>query len=127
MTQYTVLQSMVFLLVIVLLAYLALRYGLRSIYRGFDGGQVKVLERVPLDPKSGSSLALVQLGEEVLLLGSSQGGVTLLARYGAGELTTPGEDVAPEGQSLKDSFARFLNRARGGGDDPAGRPPGEKP
>lgn len=105
-------QSMGFLLLIILLAYLAIKYGLKSVYRGLNGGYMKVLERAPLDPKSGSSLLLVQVGKEVYLIGTAQGGVNLLKTFNWQDLQYA-DDVEP-GQhvNFKDSVTKVINRLK---------------
>jgi flagellar biosynthetic protein FliO len=105
-------QSMVFLIFIVVLAYLAVRYGLRSVYRGMNSGHMKVIERVPLDPKSGSALLLVQIGKDVYLVGSAQGGVRLLKTFDWKELEISTEDDQAKPLNLKDSFVNILERFR---------------
>ncbi len=119
MGQYTMLlQSIGFLILILLLAYLALRYGLRSVYRGMGGGgYLKVLERVPLDYKSGSSLVLVQMGREVFLIGATQGAVAVLARFNWKDLQELSEEEAVGPAGLKESFSRILQGIRRGRGD----------
>lgn len=67
-----------FLLLIIFGSYVAIRYGLRALYPRLNKGYLTVLERVPLDHKSGSSILLVKVGEELLLIGAAQGRVSLL-------------------------------------------------
>jgi flagellar biosynthetic protein FliO len=107
-------QSIGFLIIIILLAYFALRYGLRSAYRGFGSGRMQVLERVVLDPKSGSALVLVQMGREVLLLGTSQGGVTLLRTLSEQDITELDKPDSGQALNLKESFSRVLCNLRKG-------------
>ncbi len=109
-----ILQSMAFMLIIVLLAYLALRYGLKSVYKGFNGGYMKILERTPLDPKSGSSLLLVQVGKEIYLVGATQGGVNLLKTFNWQDLQYADSESVEKQANFKDSFARVLNGFRKG-------------
>lgn len=108
------LQSMGFLILIVLLAYLAVRYGLRSLYRGMNGGYMKVIERVPVDPKSGSSLLLVQVGKEVYLVGTSQGGVALLKTFNWKDLEYAEDGEVGQKESIKNSFHRVLDSFKKG-------------
>jgi flagellar biosynthetic protein FliO len=105
-------QSMIFLILIVVLAYLAVRYGLRSVYRGMNSGHMKVIERVPLDPKSGSALLLVQIGNDVYLVGSAQGGVRLLKTFDWKELDNADEADQVKPFNIKDSFTHVLQRFR---------------
>lgn len=106
------LQSMGFLLLIILLAYLAVRYGLRSVYRGFNGGYMKVLERTSLDPKSGSSLHLVQVGKDIYMIGASQGGIKLLKTFNWQDLQYAEPGDAERQVNIKDSFARVMRGFR---------------
>ncbi|MGM0651883.1 MAG: flagellar biosynthetic protein FliO [Bacillota bacterium] len=105
-------QSMGFLLIIIALAYLAIRYGLKSVYRGLNGGYMKVLERTPLDPKSGSSLLLIQVGKEVYLIGTAQGGVNLLKTFNWHDLQYAEDEANHQQANFKDSFAKVMNRFR---------------
>ncbi len=104
-----ILQSMGFLVLIVVLAYLAIRYGLRSVYRGISGGYMKVLERVPLDHKSGSSLALIQVGKEIYLVGTAQNNVTLLKTYDWKDLQYLEDNLSENPVDLKNSFSRIMH------------------
>lgn len=113
MGQYgLLLQSIGFLIIIVILAYLAIRYGLRSLYRGINGGRMKVLERAPLDPRSGSALNLVQIGDKVYLIGSAQGGVSLLTTYTTAEIGQLEDEIALNHFDYRTSFAKALERFR---------------
>jgi len=105
-------QSMGFLLLIILLAYLAVKYGLRSVYRGLNGGYMKVLERTPLDPKSGSSLLLVQVGKEVYLIGTAQGGVNLLKTFNWQDLQYADDEETVQHLNFKDSVTKVINRLK---------------
>lgn len=64
--------------VVLLLAYITLRYGLGMFNKKFNRGVLKIIERVMLDPRRGSALYLVQIGSECYLLGISQGSVNLI-------------------------------------------------
>ncbi len=120
---WSLIQSMGFLLLILVLAYLVLRYGLKSIYRGVNGHHLKVVEKTILDPKNGSSLLLVQVGDEVHLVGAAQGGVSLLKSYSVSELEDDGIDGNNEPGSIKKSFSRVLKnfqKREGSNNDPNG-------
>jgi flagellar biosynthetic protein FliO len=107
-------QSMGFLLLIILLAYIALRYGLRSVYRGFNGGHMQVLERTLLDPKTGSSLVLVRFGKEVMLIGTAQGGVSLIKTLNQIEMDLLENSDETGHTNFKESFARVMEKIRKG-------------
>jgi flagellar biogenesis protein FliO len=55
--------------------------------------RVQVLETTPLGPKR--ALVLARLGDEVLLLGASEAGITLLRTQPAGPASAPALAVAP--------------------------------
>ncbi|MFY9115328.1 MAG: flagellar biosynthetic protein FliO [Dethiobacteria bacterium] len=65
-------------LVVILLAYITLRYGLGIFNRRFNQGVIKVVERVILDSRRGCVLYLVQIGSNCYLIGTSQGSVNLI-------------------------------------------------
>ncbi len=103
------LQSMGFLILIILLAYFVLRYGLRSLYKGMNGGYMKILERVPIDPKSGSALILVQVGREVYLVGTAQGGVSLLKTFNWKDMQYAEDEEGEKNDGIKGSFTKILD------------------
>ncbi|MDN5346758.1 MAG: flagellar protein FliO/FliZ [Clostridia bacterium] len=104
------LRLIIFLPLVLLLAYLVVRYGLGhrvSLLRG--QGQLEVLERLPLGPKHG--LAVVRVAGRYFLLGLGEGTPALLAEipdYPASgiqesevpvyELTGGGEEAGPGGK-----------------------------
>ncbi len=108
------LQSMFFLILIVVLAYLAIRYGLRSVYRGINGGYMKVLERVPLDHKSNSSVSLIQVGKEIYLVGTAQGSVTLLKTFDWKDLQYVEDNLASRTVDLKTPFSKIMDNFKKG-------------
>ncbi len=65
-------------LLVILLAFVTLRYGLGFYQNRFNRGVLKVVERVVLDPRRGNALYLVQVGDECYLLGASQGSLRLI-------------------------------------------------
>jgi len=106
------LQSMGFLILIVILAYLAIRYGLRSLYRGANGGYMRILERVPLDHKSSSSVCLIQVGKDLYLVGTSQGNVTLLKTLDWKDLQYVEDGLAEKNLDLKTPFSKIMESIR---------------
>jgi flagellar protein FliO/FliZ len=82
----SLLQALLVLLAISILAWVVLRWvGKRGFGLGFSRGNVKVLERVPLDSRR--SLYLVKVGERVLLIGAGEGGAPrVLAKLDPSEL-----------------------------------------
>ena len=86
--------------VVILLAYITLRYGLGMFNKKFNRGVLKIIERVMLDPRRGNALYLVQVGSECYLLGISQGSVNLIK-----ELPMEIVEKAQEEQIIDDDSA----------------------
>lgn len=88
-------QSLLALVAVCVLAWWALRWGAR---RGVlpTRGRVAVLDRATLDP--GRAVYVVRVGVRTLVLGGSEGSLTLLAELREGELPEP-TSPAPEGFS----------------------------
>lgn len=71
------LQTLLALGAVCALAYVVLRWGAKRLYGiGRPGQQMRLVERLPLDPRR--SLYLVEVAGRQLLVGSSENGVTLL-------------------------------------------------
>ncbi|NLZ29121.1 MAG: FliO/MopB family protein [Firmicutes bacterium] len=77
-TVQTFIKNISAFLLVILLAYLTLRYGLGFFRRRFDQGVIKVVERVMLDSRRGCALYMVQIGSGFYLIGTSQGSVSLI-------------------------------------------------
>jgi len=97
------LQTLLALAAVCILAWVVLRWGAR---RGFglgaSRGRVRVLERVPLDPRR--SLYLVKVADRVLLVGAGDGAAPkVLAELDPDELP-------PEPEREGASFAKVLER-----------------
>ena len=98
-------QTLLALLVVCALAYTVLRWGVRRLYGGATGGgRVRVLERVPLDPRR--TLYLVEVGGKVLLLGAGDGAMTTLAEIDPATLPA-------EPEVRRASFLEVLKRRTG--------------
>lgn len=72
-------QTILALAAVCLLAYVALRFGLKRLYgvgRGGERNILRVVERLPLDPRR--SLYLVEVAGRYVLLGTSESGVSFL-------------------------------------------------
>jgi len=96
------LQTLIALGGVCLLAWVILKWGSKRGFGKVGGQRVKVLERVPLDPRR--SLYLVQVGDKVLLLGAGeQASPTVLAELDPDELPE-----LPEKKTK--SFADLLKR-----------------
>jgi flagellar protein FliO/FliZ len=64
--------------------------------RGRDGGLVEVISTTPLGPNR--QLHLVRIGDEVILVGSGEGGITPLRRFDEDEAVALGVIDPSEGQ-----------------------------
>ena len=96
-------QTFVMLLVIVALAFVVL-WGARKLGVGRPMGSLRLMGRLPLDARR--SVFLIQIGERVLVVGSSEAGLTKLAELDA-------KDVPPDQpDETSSSFANVLARAR---------------
>jgi len=72
-------------LAVILLAWIAARWFLRRLYGpGAGGGRIRVLERLPLEPRR--TLYLVEAGEKLLLVGSTDHEIRLLGEFSREEL-----------------------------------------
>lgn len=98
------LTSLVVLVLVCVVVLVVARYARRWLGGQGRGSElVRVRARVPLEARR--SLCVVEVGRRTLLLGSSEGGVTLLAELEAGEL--PPE---VEAAGLGELWARALGR-----------------
>lgn len=109
-----VLRLVIFLPLVMVLAYVAVRYGLGHYYRSASvGGGMRVVERISLSPKS--FLAVVKVGDHYYLVAAGEGGTRLLQ-----ELSDYQEKEAPvaAGTELTSAVGRWLARViRGRGGD----------
>jgi flagellar protein FliO/FliZ len=72
------LQTLLALGAVCVIAYVVLRWGAKRLYGvGRQGQRLRLVERLPLEPRR--SLYLVEVAGRVLLIGSSESGVTLVA------------------------------------------------
>lgn len=93
-------------LAVILLAWLGARWLLRRLYGpGAGGGRVRVLERVPLEPRR--TLYLVEAGEKLLLVGVTEHDIRVLGEFKRDELPAP-----PPVE--RRTFLDVLRSARGG-------------
>lgn len=92
--------------------------------RGRDGGLVQVLHRQPLS--RGSGVSVVAVGSRVLVLGTTEQQVRVLAELDPDELPLAGAPVlrlsAAAGADLADDLADELTDAERGGPDATSRP-----
>lgn len=101
-----VLKLIGFLILVALLAYLMIRFGLRRFQPSMGRNFIQVIQKVPLDIKGDRLLILVHAGERILLLGSAQGSISVLSEFPAGELLPLSEN--PEQQDMGSVFSRLM-------------------
>ena len=95
------------LAIVLVLAWLALKFlAGRMGSLGFSGKNIRLVETMPLGYRR--SLHIVEVGGKVLLIGSTEGGVTLLAELDPDALKDKETDKGPGGGRL-----RFLDFLRG--------------
>ena len=104
-------------LVIIVGAWLAARWLMRRMYgpQATTGGRLRVVERVPLEPRR--TLYLVEAGEKLLLIGSTDHDVRVLGEFTHEQLPAP---APSERRTFLDAL-RAVTRGKGG---PGGAPPG---
>lgn len=113
MEEYLLVLKFIGLLVLVaLLAYAAIRFGLRRLQPAAGRGYIRILQKMPLDMKGDRLLILIRMGERILLLGSAPGGISVLHQFPAGELAPLSEH--PEPAEPGGLFAGLLDRYRRG-------------
>jgi flagellar biosynthetic protein FliO len=117
---WMLIRTLVVLALVVALIYLSLNWGLRKLMgvKGMPGsgsGVVKVLERIPLDPKR--ALFVVQVSDEYLLLGGGEAQVNLLAKIDAEAMEKMRAERASRQPQLSPFLQKLLTR-RGGGSPP---------
>src|SRR4051794_28247606 len=95
-------ETFVTLLAVCGLAFVVL-YGARRLGIGRPRGPISLLGQLPLDARR--SIYLVQVGEQVLVVGASEAGITKLGEVGAKDLPAP-EAAVPA--PFADVLARVL-------------------
>jgi flagellar biosynthetic protein FliO len=101
-------------LAIILAAWLAARWLMRRMYGpGAAGERIRVVERVPLEPRR--TLFLVEAGDKLLLIGATDHDIRLLGEFARDALPPP---TSPERRSFLDVL-RAVTRGSG----PGGAPP----
>jgi flagellar biosynthetic protein FliO len=88
-------------LAVILAAWLAARWLMRRMYGpgAANAGRIRVVERVPLEPRR--TLYLVEAGDKLLLLGSTDHGIVVLAEFTREQLPPP---ATPERRSFLDAL-----------------------
>lgn len=96
--------------VVLLLLYVVLRYGLGAFNRKLNRGVLKVLERVMLDPRRGNALYLVQVGQTCYVIGTSQNGVNLITELPQEEVEKiQDEQLIDDSSAPNVSFLEMFN------------------
>jgi flagellar biogenesis protein FliO len=93
-----------FTLVVVCVVAVVVLYGARRLGIGRATGSIKLVGQLPLDARR--AIYLVKIGEQVIVVGASEGGLTKL-----GEM--PAKDVPQEVEKAPLKFADVLARVRG--------------
>ena len=93
-----------FTLAAVCAAAFAVLYGARRLGIGRASGPISLAGQLPLDGRR--AIYLVRVGEQVLVVGASEGGLTKLGEMPASELPARADEPSP-------AFAKALARAFG--------------
>lgn len=101
-----IVQTIVTLLAVCALAFVVL-YGARRLGIGRPRGPISLVGLLPLDARR--AIYLVKVGEQVLVVGASEAGVTKLAEIAAADVPL---ERAAEGARFPEVFARVLGRER---------------
>ncbi len=99
-------ETFVTLLAVCGLAFVVL-YGARRLGLGRPRGPISLVGQLPLDARR--AIYLVQVGEQVLVVGASEAGITKLGEVGAKELPAPSPTAAAP---FADVLARVLRTKR---------------
>ncbi len=95
-----------------LIAWLVLRWA--GSHRSWRGGPISILARHPLEPRR--SLYLVSVGDRVLLLGSSEAGLSTLAELSHEEIAPPSTTEEEHGEDFAARLAtRLFSRSNKAG------------
>ena len=125
----TLLKTMLVLGIVVGLIYLSLNFGLRKLMgvRGVSMGRsslVKVVERIPLDPKR--SLFVIHAAGEYLLVGGGDEGLSLLSKLDAAEVERHLAERKQNGSAASPFLQKLLSRASRPPSSSEPPPPSEK-
>ncbi len=105
------LTSLVVLVLVCVVAWVALRLVARWLEGRRMGGGVSVVARVPLEPRR--ALYVVEAGGRRLLIGSSEGGVSLVTELDAVEAPAVDASAASVGPRGPRGFGELLQLALG--------------
>ncbi|MEW6447615.1 MAG: flagellar biosynthetic protein FliO [Bacillota bacterium] len=114
---WAVVRLIICLPLVVGLMYLVLRFGL---YRRFvparAGRYIRVMEQVPLGPKT--VVSLVKVSDRYYLLGHGEGTITILKEINESFLGEPAVPVLGFEQGVASKIRELKQRVRQGGKDP---------
>ncbi len=111
MEEYLLVLKLVgFLVLVALLAFLVIRFGLRRLQPSMSRSPIQIIQKVSLDMKGDRLLLLVHIGGRILLLGSAQGSISVLSEFSEGEL--PPFAGSPEQQEGGAPFSKLLTALR---------------
>jgi flagellar protein FliO/FliZ len=98
------------LVVVCVLAYVVLRFGLRRLAGPSPrASRMRVLERCPLG--SGKALWIVRVGQRTFLVGAAEQGLNMLAELSASDLASADQEQSETSRPrFADVFARALGR-----------------
>jgi len=101
------LETFVTLVVVCVLAFVVL-YGARRFGIGRATGSIRLVGQLPLDARR--AIYLVKIGEQVIVVGASEGGLTKLGEMPADAVP---KDVEPKPLKFADVLGRVSGRVRG--------------
>ncbi len=109
----TLFRTLLVLGMVIALVYVSLNYGLRKLMGvraagGGPGGLVRVVERIPLDPKR--SLFVVQAAGEYLLVGGAEDGLNLISKLNSEEVSRLMTEQKRDLASQSPFLAKLLSR-----------------
>ncbi len=114
MSQYTgyLIETFVTLLAVCAIAFVVL-YGARRFGLGRAQGPIQLVGQLPLDARR--SIYLVRIGEQVLVVGVGEGGMTKLGEMPAADLPA----APPVGTPFASVLSRVLSKPKKDGDRPS--------
>lgn len=79
------------LIIVLLLAYVSLKMGNKYISKLNNGRNINIIERIPISNKS--SLAIVKIGDDYLLVGISENGINLIKELKYEDIKQPNYEM----------------------------------
>ena len=106
------LTSLLVLVIVCVLAWVVLKFGLRKLYPGARAGAsgpIRVVARLPLEPRQ--TLHVVEVGGKTLLIGSGDRPASLITELDA-EAVAAAVAAAPQPKSFADVLRRLTGKDR---------------